>query len=124
VLLALVVTGAFVTAAGPHAGGQDIPRVGNLEDALYVHVRATAVFGIGFLVLVAALLWLRRALRPELVLALALLAVLLGQMAVGEVQWRNQLPWWLVLLHVSLATVVFGSMTGLAARLVARRRHT
>jgi cytochrome c oxidase assembly protein subunit 15 len=124
VLLALVVTGAFVTAAGPHAGGQDIPRVGNLEDALYVHVRATAVFGIGFLVLVAALVRLRRALRPELVLALALLAVILAQMAVGEVQWRNQLPWWLVLLHVSLATVVFGSMTGLAARLVARRRGT
>ena len=122
VLLALVVTGTFVTAAGPHAGGRDIPRVGNLEDALYVHVRATAVFGIGFLLLVGVLVRLRRSLRPELILAVGLLALLVGQMAVGEVQWRDQLPWWLVLLHVSLATVVFGSMTALAARLVARRR--
>lgn len=122
-LLGLVVTGAFVTAAGPHSGGEDIPRFGNLETAAYIHVRATAAFGIGFLVLLAALWRSRRPLRVELQLAGAVLAVLAGQMVVGEVQWRNHLvPWWLILIHVTLATAVFAGMTLLATRLVGRAR--
>ena len=44
--IALLVTGAFVTAAGPSSGGADIRRLGNLEDALYVHVRISACLGI------------------------------------------------------------------------------
>ena len=28
-------------------------------------------------------------------------------MIVGEVQWRNSLPWWLVLVHVTLATAIW-----------------
>jgi cytochrome c oxidase assembly protein subunit 15 len=117
VALVLVVTGAFVTAAGPHSGGSDIERLGNLEDALYFHVRATALFGVGFLALVAALLRRRAAARTESALAVAVLAVLVAQMVVGEVQWRNQLPWWLVLVHVSLATLVWAGIVALAARL-------
>jgi cytochrome c oxidase assembly protein subunit 15 len=116
VALVLVVTGAFVTAAGPHSGGSDIDRLGNLEDALYVHVRVTAVFGVGFLVLVAALLRRRPVAPLETALALAVLAMLVAQMVVGEVQWRNQLPWWLVLVHVSLATLVWAGVVALAAR--------
>lgn len=120
-LVALVVSGAFVTAAGPHSGGEDIPRFGNLETALYVHVRVTAAFGIGFLVLLAALWRDRKPLRVEAIIAGGVLAVLVGQMVVGEVQWRNHLvPWWLILIHVTLATAVFAGMTLLAARLVAR----
>lgn len=123
-LLALVVSGAFVTAAGPHSGGEDIPRFGNLETAVYVHVRVTAAFGIGFLVLLAALWRARTRLRVEAILAGAILAVLVGQMIVGEVQWRNHLvPWWLILIHVTLASAVVAGMTLLAARL-AGRAHT
>ncbi len=121
-LLALVVTGAFVTAAGPRSGGENIARFGNLEDAVYVHVRVTAAFGIGFLVLAAWLWRLRASMRPELLVAGGMLAALVGQMVVGEVQWRNELPWWLVLIHVTLATAVFGCMTLLAGRLVGRAR--
>jgi cytochrome c oxidase assembly protein subunit 15 len=121
VLAALVVTGALVTAAGPHSGGKDIPRFGNLERALDVHVATTAVFGIGFALLLAALVLQRRRLRLELGVALAMVAVFGGQMAVGEIQWSNQLPWWLVLIHVTLATAVFCGMTWIAARLVRRR---
>src|SRR5207245_1594060 len=46
--LALVVTGTLVTAAGPHSGGDAIPRLGNLVDAVYVYVRVSAAFGIAF----------------------------------------------------------------------------
>jgi cytochrome c oxidase assembly protein subunit 15 len=115
VALVLVVTGAFVTAAGPHSGGEDIERLGDLENAIYVHVRATAVFGVGFLVVLAALL--RRRVRAPLEsgVAAALLVVLLLQMIVGEVQWRSQLPWWLVLIHVVLATAVWAAVVALAA---------
>ena len=51
------------------------------------------------------------------------LVLLLGQMVVGEVQWRNHLvPWWLILIHVTLATAVVATMAMLAARLVGRMR--
>jgi len=122
-LLALVVTGAFVTAAGPHSGGEGIERFGDLETAAYVHVRVTAAFGLAFLLLAGALFRSRALLRTEALVTGATLAVLVGQMVVGEVQWRNQLlPWWLVLVHVTLATAVFCGLTLVAARLVLRAR--
>lgn len=102
--LVLVVTGTLATAAGPHPGGSDVRRLGDLVDAVYVHVRASAVFGIALLALVAYL-WARA--RQLLPLVLALTAVLVVQMAVGELQWRTQLPWGLVLVHVSLAAAVW-----------------
>jgi cytochrome c oxidase assembly protein subunit 15 len=106
--LALVVTGAVVTASGPHSGGEDVRRLGiEVTDAVYVHVRATAVYGIGLL-LVAAWVVRNRDRVPGLVrLGAVLLATLLVQMAVGEIQYRNALPWWLVLLHVVLGTAIW-----------------
>jgi cytochrome c oxidase assembly protein subunit 15 len=107
--LVLVVTGAVVSAAGPHSGGEDIRRLGvDVRDAVYVHVRATAVFGIGLLVGGWFLLRNRAAYPGLLRLGLALLGTLGAQMAVGEIQYRNALPWWLVLLHVMLATAIWG----------------
>jgi cytochrome c oxidase assembly protein subunit 15 len=119
--LVLVVTGALVTAAGPHSGGEEIARFGNVLDAVHVHIGATAVFGVTFLVLVFVLAVAR--LRAELALAGALLALLLVQMAIGEVQWRNGLPWGLVLVHVALATLVWTGVVAIAARLVLRSRR-
>jgi heme a synthase len=119
--LVLVVTGALVTAAGPHSGGEEIARFGNLLDAVHVHIGATAVFGITFVVLVAALAASR--LRAELALAGAVLALLLVQMAIGEVQWRNGLPWGLVLVHVALATLVWTGVVAIAGRLALRSRR-
>jgi heme A synthase len=55
-------------------------------------------------------------------LAGAILALLLAQMAVGEVQWRRGLPWGLVLVHVTLATAVWACVVTLAVRVVLRRR--
>ena len=38
-----------------------------------------------------------------------LLGILVVQMAVGEIQYRTHLPWWLVLVHVGLAAAVWGA---------------
>jgi cytochrome c oxidase assembly protein subunit 15 len=104
----LVVTGTLVTAAGPHAGDPDVvDRLWRLTEAMWVHVRASAAFGIGFLVLLVYL-WRRRPATDGLLPAAGvLLALLLVQMAVGELQYRNELPWWLVLVHVSLAAAIW-----------------
>ena len=114
----LVVTGTLSTAAGPHPGDSaEIQRFWNLLDAVELHVRATAVFGLSFLLLLA---WLFRnrdragLLAPA---ALALLVLLLVQMGVGELQWRNQLPWWLVLIHVGLAALVWAWTVALVTAL-------
>jgi cytochrome c oxidase assembly protein subunit 15 len=111
----LVVTGAVASASGPHSGGQDIRRLGlGISDTVYVHVRATAVYGIGLLI-VGIFLWrLRRAYPGVVRAALALLAVLLVQLAVGEVQYRNALPWWLVVIHVSIAATIWALTVAIA----------
>jgi heme a synthase len=119
---ALVVSGTLVTAAGPHSGGEEIPRFGNLLNAVHIHIGATAVFGILFLGLLALLVVERSRARIELRLAGVALALLLAQMVVGEVQWREALPWWLVLVHVSLATAVWVVVVALASRIVLRHR--
>jgi heme a synthase len=114
--LVLVVTGTFSTAAGPHSGDADVvDRLWHLDDAVYLHVRVTAVFGAVFL-FVLGLLAARRALAPRLLrLALALLGVLLLQMAVGELQWRLELPWGIVAVHVALAAAVWALTVALVA---------
>jgi cytochrome c oxidase assembly protein subunit 15 len=116
--LALVATGTLVTGAGPHSGDPDvIERLWTLPDALYVHVRITAVFGCVFLFVLGYLV-ARRSLSPRLVrFALLLLAVLVAQMATGELQWRLELPWGIVAVHVALAAAVWALTVGLATML-------
>lgn len=121
VAAAVVVTGTLVTAAGPHSGGQDVMRLGDLLETVEVHVRATAAFGLALFALVVALSRRRGRARAEFALALAVLALLLVQMLVGELQWRNRLPWSLVLVHVGLATALWAGVVALAARLLLRR---
>jgi cytochrome c oxidase assembly protein subunit 15 len=120
--LALVVTGTLVTAAGPHSGGEGIRRIGVLEEALHIHIGATALFGIVYLGLVAALLRARTPARSELALAAAVLGILLVQMAIGEIQWHEALPWPLVLVHVALATTIWAGVVALATRLLLSSR--
>ncbi|MCP9485521.1 MAG: COX15/CtaA family protein [Gaiellaceae bacterium MAG52_C11] len=114
----LVVTGTLSTAAGPHPGDSaEIDRFWNLLDAVWWHVRATAAFGLSFLVLVAWLVRERRRVPGLLWAAAGLLVLLLLQMGVGEIQFRNQLPWWLVLGHVGLAAAVWAWTVGLVTAL-------
>jgi cytochrome c oxidase assembly protein subunit 15 len=112
-LLALIVTGTVSTAAGPHPGGEDVERLWRLDAAVYVHVRATAIFGALFLAFVVYVV--RRRTRWPLYAegAGVLLFLLLLQMSVGEVQYRTHLAWWLVLIHVGLAAAVWACAVAL-----------
>jgi heme a synthase len=112
----MVVTGAVATASGPHPGADDaVDRLGlEIRDTVYVHVRATAVFGIGFLLVGWQLLRVRRAAPGVLRLAGVLLVVLLVQMLVGEIQYRNALPWGLVLVHVTLGASIWALTVAVA----------
>jgi cytochrome c oxidase assembly protein subunit 15 len=120
--LALVITGTLVTAAGPHSGGEEIRRFGLLPDALHLHVGAAALFGILYVGVVASLYVARPRPRTEFFLAGGVLAALVAQMAIGDIQWRTHLPWGLVLVHVALATAVWAGVVALAARLILRSR--
>jgi Cytochrome oxidase assembly protein. len=82
-------------------------------------VRAVAAFGIVFLVL-AVWAWRNRERFPWLVRGCGvLLAILAVQMVIGEVQYRTyqDVPWWLVLTHVTIAAALFGWTVGVVARL-------
>jgi cytochrome c oxidase assembly protein subunit 15 len=112
--LAVVFTGTLVTAGGPHAGDPDVvDRLGNIETAIRVHVRVTAVFGITLL----GVVWYLRRVAPTTVrrIAYLLLGLVVTQAIVGETQWRNALPWWLVLVHVALAAAIWATTVWLVA---------
>ena len=104
---ALVVSGTFATAAGPHSGGDRVTRFGRLDVMLVVHAGAVAVFGLS-LVFGLGYLAARRERSPRLFrLAAVLVGLVVVQMGLGELQYRTHLPWWLVLIHVSLAAGVW-----------------
>ena len=106
---ALVVSGAVATASGPHPGADDgVERLGvEITDTVYVHVRVAAVFGIGVLVVGWFVAKARTRYPGVFVLWALLVAVLVCQAVIGEVQYRNALPWGLVLLHVALAATIW-----------------
>jgi heme a synthase len=105
--LVLIVSGTFATASGPHPGSTVVRRLWSFQPAVYWHVRATAVFGISFAIMLA---WLVRSRSRHIRGALIVLALLAAQMTVGEIQYRTHLPWWLVLVHVTLAATVWSSV--------------
>jgi len=116
------VSGTLATAAGRFPGnhGTDVvPRLGSFYPAVWLHVRAVAAFGIVFLVL-GGWAWVQRARYPWLLGGcIGLLAILLVQMAIGEAQYRDygSVPWWVVVIHVFTAAVLFAWTVGLVARL-------
>jgi cytochrome c oxidase assembly protein subunit 15 len=118
----LVFSGTLATAAGKYPGssGDDrVHRLGSFQPSVAFHVRAVAAFGIVFLVL-AVWAWRNRERFPWLVRGCGvLLAILLVQMAIGEIQYRTyrDVPWWLVLLHVTIAAGLFAWTVGVVARL-------
>jgi heme a synthase len=121
-VVVLAVSGTLTTAAGRFpgsSGAQIVPRLGAFYPAVYWHVRAVAAFGIVFGVL-AAWAWTRRSAYPWLLRGCGvLLAILVAQMTIGEVQYRTygSVPWWLVLLHVATAAMLVGWTVWVVARI-------
>jgi cytochrome c oxidase assembly protein subunit 15 len=115
----LIFSGTLATAAGPHPGSTVVRRLWSFEPAVYWHVRATAVFGVSFALL---LTWLVRHRAPQVRGALVLLGLLAVQMTIGEVQYRTHLPWWLVLVHVTVAATVWTAVTSFVFSLWRPRR--
>jgi cytochrome c oxidase assembly protein subunit 15 len=114
---ALIVSGTFATAAGPHSGGDDVARFGTLGVALVVHAAAVAVFGLGVVFLLGYLFAARERAPGLFRGTVALVALVLVQMALGELQYRTHLPWGLVLVHVALAAAVWAGAVALATLL-------
>jgi cytochrome c oxidase assembly protein subunit 15 len=115
----LVVTGTLATAGGKFPGSSGdrfVARIWSFQDAVALHVKAVAIFGLAFLVL-AFWAWRHRE-RWLLRGCAGLLAILVGQMVVGEFQYRmyGDIPWWVVLIHVTLAASLFAWAVGLVAR--------
>ncbi|WP_106196907.1 COX15/CtaA family protein [Umezawaea tangerina] len=96
----LLLAGTFVTAAGPHAGDSDTPRLALPVDNL-AQVHADLLFL--FLGMLTALGFAIRALSEDTVLRRrfrVLVAVVLSQGALGMVQYWTGVPEVLVSLHV------------------------
>ena len=110
--LALLVTGTLATAAGPHSGGgaEHVDRLWRLQPLVYVHAAAVGVFGLGVVFVLGYLAARRDRSRKLFGLGLAVLGLLLVQMAIGEIQYRAHLPWPLVLVHVGLAAAVWAAL--------------
>jgi heme a synthase len=117
--LALLLSGTFATAAGPHSGGgKHIDRFATLQPTVYAHAAVVAVF-LGTLLFSLGYLAARRERSPRLfVFGVAVLAVLIVQMGVGELQWRTHLPWGVVLVHVILAATVWAAVVALTTMFV------
>jgi cytochrome c oxidase assembly protein subunit 15 len=113
----LIVSGSLATAAGPHSGGgraDKIDRLGRLEPIVYVHGVMVGIFLCTFLFSLGYLA-ARRDRSPRLfALGAGVFVLLLGQMGLGELQWRTHLPWGAVLAHVFLAATVWVGTVALA----------
>ncbi len=103
----LIATGSVATAAGPHSGGKHVYRLWSLHPALLLHGAAVAVLGCSLMFLLGYLFARRATARPYFVATTGLTGLILVQMALGDIQYRTHLPWWLVLVHVAVAATVW-----------------
>jgi cytochrome c oxidase assembly protein subunit 15 len=116
---ALIISGSFATAAGPHSGGgetDEIDRLGRLEPIVYVHGAVVGIFLLTFLFSLGYLAARRERAHRLFAFAVGVFALLLVQMGLGELQWRTHLPWGLVLVHVFLAATVWIGTVALASQ--------
>jgi cytochrome c oxidase assembly protein subunit 15 len=106
VLMALCVAGTLVTAAGPHGGDEDTPRLeipvrvlAQLHaDLMFLYLGLLVAMTVGFLAVKAP--------RRLLVRAYVLIAVTAGQGLIGLVQYATGVPEALVVAHVLGATLL------------------
>ncbi|MEV1129540.1 COX15/CtaA family protein [Agromyces sp. NPDC049794] len=115
VLALTIVFGILTTGSGPHSGDANAGRTG-FDSELLEHVHAWpgyALFVLTLVLLVAA--WRQQ--LPTLRWVVALLAVVIVQIAVGLYQARNGLPPLAVGIHMVLAALMAATMTVVVLRL-------
>jgi cytochrome c oxidase assembly protein subunit 15 len=118
-LVAVLVAGTLVTAAGPHAGdsspNRTVPRL-RIEITTLVHAHSSLL--IAYLALLVGLgfgLLAVRAPRPVLVRLVVLLVAVFGQASVGTVQFFTGVPAVLVAVHVAGAAICTAATAALWA---------
>jgi cytochrome c oxidase assembly protein subunit 15 len=104
---ALLASGTLATAAGPHSGGKHVYRLWSLHPALLLHGASVAVLGCSLMFLIGYLFARRATARLYFLGTAGLAGLVLAQMAIGDIQYRTHLPWWLVLVHVGVAATVW-----------------
>lgn len=119
---ATIISGGVATMSGTHPGSDNVPRLWNLLDAVYVHVRVAASFIVFIAILLIVLSRVVRAPRPVTTIAWALVAAVTTQVIIGEWQWRTQLPWYLTLAHVAVGSLAIALAGGFGWLLVVSRR--
>jgi len=120
---ATIISGGVATMSGTHPGSDNVPRLWNLLDAVYVHVRVAASFIVFIAILLIVLSRVVRAPRPVTTIAWALVIAITVQVIIGEWQWRTQLPWYLTLAHVSVGALAIALAGGFGWLLVVSRRE-
>ncbi len=119
---ATILSGGVATMSGTHPGSDNVPRMWNLVDAVYLHVRVAASF---IVVIAILLIILSRVIKPPRIvtrLAWALVITVAAQVAVGEWQWRTQLPWYATLLHVAIGSLALAIAAAFGWSLAVARR--
>lgn len=112
VLAASIYLGTVVTGAGPHAGDAGAARNG-LDPMIWT--RFHSLMSWAFVVLIV-LLWIRMREHPERKKVDVVILLSIAQGAIGYVQYFNQLPVPVVLLHLAgSALVLIASTWALAA---------
>lgn len=110
-LFAVIVVGMLTTASGPHTGasgtGQQVDRLHIFGLAVTLHARGAYIFMAALLFLTWKR-WKNPSSRgPALADLLAVVALVVLQITLGEIQYRNELPWAIVLAHVVNAALLW-----------------
>jgi heme a synthase len=116
--LTLIVSGAIVTTSSTHPGADDVPRLYALLDVAYWHVRIAVLYVSALAVFLFLLSRIEFTSRRVPRLAWVVVALTATQVVIGEVQWRNELPWFLVWAHVMTGTLLWSSLVALGRTLL------
>lgn len=119
VLTAILIAGTLVTAAGPHAGDAATPRL-DVAVSTLAQIHASLLFlYVGMLVVLGFGLRNATAARADWRRYWVLLAVVVAQGILGEIQYAAGVPDVLVILHVlgaMLVTIATATMWAASAR--------
>jgi cytochrome c oxidase assembly protein subunit 15 len=114
-VVAVLVAGTTVTAAGPHAGDAATPRLAaGVPRMVSLHAELVAIY-LGLLIGLGFLLHAVAAARPVMVRYRVLVAVTLAQAVLGAVQYELAVPEVLVSLHVLGAVGVTAAIASVCA---------